>query len=109
MRGAFSRLSLLNGCTLEPNSITSATSVCAGWGSIGSILRSCIGQHPSLLDDDDQTRLLYHIVTLFDMSPGFRCHSVKGGGCAGRGRVHPLPAHPPPFTEWFLTARRRPA
>src|ERR1700694_1856408 len=94
MRGAFSRLSLLNGCTFEPNSITSATSVCAGWGSIGSILRSCIGQHPSLLDDDDRTRLLYRIVTLFDMSPGFRCHSVKGGGCAARGGLLLSPHNP---------------
>src|SRR5216683_2372927 len=42
MRGAFSRLSLLNGCTLEPISIASDTSDSAGWGSIGSNLRSCI-------------------------------------------------------------------
>src|ERR1700681_4998505 len=97
MRGAFSRLSLLNGCTFEPNSITSETSACAGWGSIGSILRSCIGQHPSLLDDVDQTRLLYHIVTLFDMAPGFRCRSVKGGGWGGGGEAGDFSPAPPPL------------
>src|SRR5712692_7980117 len=45
MRGAFSRLSLLNGCTLEPISITSDRIDCARTGS-GSKVCSCIEYIP---------------------------------------------------------------